>query len=43
MKFSPNTTDHSEENKKEKFVEIKVNDKCEDTEPIGQGKQNQQP
>ena len=41
-KFSPNVTDHSEEDRKETFVEIEVNDKSEDMEPIGQEQQNQQ-
>ena len=42
MKFSPTTTDHIEENKKETYVEIEVNNNSEDIEPIGQQEQNQQ-
>ena len=43
IKFSPNTTDLSEEDKKETFVEIEVNNNCKDIEPIVQEEQNQQP
>ena len=43
IKFSPNTTDLSEEDKKETFVEIEVNNNNEDIEPIVQEEQNQQP
>ena len=43
MKFSPATTNHSEDNKKETFVRIDVYDYSEDTEPLVQEEQLQQP